>query len=75
MYDKSIVSHKQARYMYNSLVLSTVESAIKTVPYKYRKGLILHSDQGFQFTGVQYGNLLKNNKIIRSVSAKGSLCG
>ena len=72
MFDKSIVSYNQSRFMDNKLVLETVSKAIKVVPYKYRKGLILHSDQGSQFTGLEYGLLLKYNKIKRSVSNKGS---
>lgn len=71
MYDKSIISHNQSRFMDNELVLNTVKQAIKSVPYHYRKGLILHSDQGTHFTGKDYGNLLKYNKIKRSCSYKG----
>ncbi len=58
--------------MDNDLVLSTVKNAIGKAPYKQRKGLILHSDQGAHFTGVQYGLLLKQNKIKRSCSYKRS---
>lgn len=72
MYDKSIVSYNQSRFMDNELVLTAVKQAIKNVPYRYRKGLILHSDQGTHFTGKDYGNLLKYNKIKRSCSYKGS---
>ena len=72
MYDKSIVSYNQSRFIDNDLVLNTVREAIKNVRYIQRKGLTLHSDQGAQFTGVQYGLLLKNNKIKRSCSYKGS---
>jgi len=72
MYDKSIVSYNQSRFMDNTLVLTAVKQAIKDVPFRNRKGLILHSDQGFHFIGIQYGLLLKHNKIKRSVSYKGS---
>ena len=72
MFDKSIVSYNQSRFMDNDLVLGIIKDAIKKVPYKQRKGLVLHSDQGFHFTGIQYGILLKNNKIKRSCSYKGS---
>lgn len=72
MFDKSIVSYNQSRFMDNELVLDTVLKAIKKTPYKYRKELILHSDQGSQFVGAKYGELLAKNKIIRSVSYKGS---
>ena len=72
MYDKSIVSYNQSRFMNNDLVLTAVKLAIKDVPYKLRKGLVLYSDQGIHFTGIQYGLLLKYNKIKRSCSFKGS---
>lgn len=72
MFDKSIVSYNQSKYMDNDLVLGTVKEAIKIVPFKQRKGLTLHSDQGFHFTSIQYGLLLKYNKIKRSCSYKGS---
>ena len=72
MYDKSIVSYNQSRLMDNELVITTVKQAIKNVPYKQRKKLILHSDQGTHFTGKEYGLLLKHYKIRRSCSYKGS---
>jgi len=72
MYDKSIVSYNQSKFMNNDLVLETVNYAIRNVPFKQRKGLILHSDQGSHFTGDKYKTLLKNNKIKISVSYKGS---
>jgi len=72
MYDKSIISYNQSRFIDNELVITTVKQAISKVAYKQRKGLILHSDQGTHFTCKLYGLLLKNNKIKRSVSFKGS---
>lgn len=72
MFDKSIVSYNQSRFIDNELVLTTVKQAIEYVPYKQRKYLILHSDQGVHFTGFQYGLLLKHNKLKRSCSYKGS---
>ena len=42
------------------------------VPYKQRKELILHSDQGWHFTHWQYRKLLVDNNIIQSISARGS---
>jgi len=72
MFDKSIVSYNQSRFINNELVINTVKQAIKNVPYRQRKGLILHSDQGVHFIGTQYGLLLKYNKIKRSCSYKGS---
>ena len=72
MYDKSIISYTISSFIDLPLVIDTVKKAIKTVPYKYRKELILHSDQGWHFTNWQYRKLLVDNKIIQSISAKGS---
>lgn len=72
MFDKSIVSYNQSKFIDNELVLNTVRKAISVVPYSKRKDLILHSDQGTHFIGIQYGLLLQYNKIKRSCSYKGS---
>jgi transposase InsO family protein len=72
MFDKSIISYNQSRHIDNELVLETVRQAIKIVPYRFRKYLILHSDQGGHFTSKEYSRLLKYNKIKHSISYKGS---
>ena len=72
MYDKSIVSYKISNFIDLKLVLDTVKQAIESVPYKQRKNLILHSDQGWHFTNWQYVKLLKENNIQQSISNKGS---
>lgn len=72
MYDKSIVSYLTSHRMNNSLVLNTVTNAINTIKHDARKDLILHSDQGAQFTSDEYVKKLKENSIKHSVSAKGN---
>ena len=72
LYDKSIISHSVSKFIDLKLVLDTMTKAIKKVPYKQRKELILHSDQGWHFTNWQYRKLLKDNQITQSISAKGS---
>jgi len=72
MFDKSIVSYNSSRFNDNELVLTALDLATKKVPYEYRKGLILHSDQGSQFTSLAYRLRLKKNNIKHSVSYKGS---
>ena len=72
MYDKSIISYSISAFIDLNLVINTVNKAIKKVPYKYRKELILHSDQGWHFTNWQYRQLLIDNHITQSISAKGS---
>ncbi len=72
MYDKSIIAHKISPFIDLKLVTETVELAIKRVPVKERKSLILHSDQGWHFTNYQYIKLLQDNGITQSISARGS---
>ena len=72
MYDKSIISYTISKFIDLNFVLETVEKAIKLVPYKQRKDLIIHSDQGWHFTNWQYRKLLNDNQITQSISAKGS---
>ena len=72
MYDKSIISYTISKFIDLNFVLETVEKAIKLVPYKQRKDLIIHSDQGWHFTNWQYRKLLNDNQIRQSISSKGS---
>lgn len=72
MYDKSIIAYKVSKTLDLSFVLNTVQQAVDIVPLEQRQNLILHSDQGFHFTNIAYTNLLSQNSIIQSISAKGS---
>ena len=72
LYDKSILAYTISDFNDNSLVLDTVKKAVKKVPLSQRKGLILHSDQGSQFTSAAYHDYLIKQGIRHSVSAKGS---
>jgi len=72
MYDKSIIAYKVSSFIDLRLVLDTVNEAINKVPYKYRKELILHSDQGWHFRHYTYRQILLENKITQSISYKGS---
>lgn len=72
MYDKSIVAYKVSCAIDLNLVLDTVNEAIHIIPNNQRKGLILHSDQGWHFTNPVYIELLKTNSITQSISYKGS---
>lgn len=72
MYDKSIVSYNYSRFNDNELVLTAIEDAIRRIPYHSRIGLIIHSDQGSQFTSLAYSLKLRKNRITHSVSYRGS---
>jgi putative transposase len=72
LYDKSIIAYQQSRFNDNPLVIRALNQAIELVPYYQRECLILHSDQGSQFTSKEYIASLKEHKIIHSVSAQGN---
>ncbi len=72
LYDKSIISYTISRFNNNPLVLETVKKAVKRVPLAHRENLILHSDQGSQFTSPPYAKLLKEHDVRHSVSFRGS---
>lgn len=72
LYDKSIIAYTLSRFNDNSLVLNTIDKAFKTVPLVQRSTLILHSDQGYQFTSYRYRQVLIRNQVTHSVSYKGS---
>ena len=72
LYDKSIIAFTLSRRNDNRIVLDTLGQAFANVSSNLRQNLILHSDQGYQFTSGQYSETLKQNNTIHSVSYKGS---
>lgn len=64
----NIISFKISHRNDNPLVLDTLEAALKEV----QPGLILHSDQGFQYTSWAYKNVCQANGIRISMSRKGT---
>ena len=66
--DGFIVAFKTARRNDNYLVMQTLRLAQKEVA----DGLILHSDQGFQYASTAYRNLTQEYGIIPSMSRKGT---
>ena len=70
LYDRKVVSYKISKFNDNKLVIDTLNEAIK----KRRdvKGLIIHSDQGFQYTSHQYKKICESIGITISMSRKGT---
>ena len=56
--------------MDNTLVMDTLNEVIRK--QKDVHGVILHSDQGFQYTSNEYKAIGESNGIIISMSPKGS---
>ena len=68
IYDNFIVAYDMGTTQDNALVYRTIEKAKREVA----DGLILHSDQGFQYTSHGYFNLTKECNIKQSMSRKGN---
>ena len=71
LYDGFIIAHKLGRSNTVELVTSMVKNAL--IKEKVTDGLILHSDQGHQYTSTAYhGVLTKEYNITLSMSRKGN---
>jgi len=68
LYDNFIVAYDIGTIQDNALVYRTIQKAKKEVA----DGLILHSDQGFQYTSPGYLNLTKQYGIFPSMSRAGT---
>lgn len=69
LYDNSIVGYKYATEMPASLVFEIIRAAVKNA--RPDEALILHSDNGFQYTSRAYYNVTKANGIRPSMSSVG----
>ncbi|WP_236695058.1 IS3 family transposase, partial [Peribacillus butanolivorans] len=69
LYNNEIVSYQVSRRNDLKLVIDTIKKAKKK---RNVKGILLHSDQGYQYTSHQYNNLLKKYKMQSSMSRKGN---
>ncbi|EJL24697.1 IS3 family transposase [Brevibacillus sp. BC25] len=69
LYNHEIIAYQISRNNDIKLVIDTLNQAKKK---RDVKGILLHSDQGFQYTSRQYNLLLTKYKIIPSMSRKGN---
>ena len=70
LYDRSVVAYKISRHNDNKLVIETINEAI--AKNKDVHGLIIHSDQGFQYTSFEYKAICESTGIQISMSRKGN---
>ena len=70
LYDRKVVAYKISKYNDNKLVMDTLNEAISK--RKDVHGLILHSDQGFQYTSYEYKSICESNGIQISMARKGT---
>ena len=70
LYDRKVVAYKISKHNDNKLVIDTLNKAISK--RKDVHGLILHSDQGFQYTSYEYKAICESNGIQISMARKGT---
>jgi transposase InsO family protein len=70
LYDRKVVSYKISKFNNNQLVIDTLNEAI--AKQKDVNGLIIHSDQGFQYTSFEYKVICDSKGISISHSRKGT---
>ena len=70
LYDRHVISYKISRFNNTKLVIDTLNEAISKE--KDVSGLILHSDQGFQYTSNEYKAICESNGITISMARKGT---
>lgn len=69
LYDRSVVATLNSSYINTELAINTLKRAIKNEPPG--AGLILHSDQGCQFSSWKFVDYCKSQGIIQSMSKAG----
>lgn len=72
LYNNEIVAYETSRRNDLKLVLDTLKKAKKK---RNVKGILLHSNQGSQYTSRQYNQLLKKDPMKASMSRRGKLLG
>lgn len=69
LYDRSVVATLNSKYIDTELALDTLKIALKEE--KPEPGLVLHSDQGCQYTSWAFVGFCKSKGIIQSMSKTG----
>ena len=70
LYDRKIVAYKISNKNDLNIVIDTLNEAINK--RKDVQNLIIHSDQGYQYTSFQYKKICESNGITISMSRKGT---
>lgn len=69
LFDRPVVASVNSKYLNTDLAINTLSKGLEQE--KYPKDLILHSDQGVQFTSMEFVRYCKENGIRQSMSKGG----
>jgi len=69
LFNNEVIAYKISKRNDLTLVMDTVKAALKI---NEANGVILHSDQGYQYTSRKYNEFLKASNITISMSRKGN---
>ena len=70
LFDRSVVASEMGHYITSDLAISTLRKALMTLD-ELPEELILHSDQGSQFTSLEFINFCTDHGITQSMSKAG----
>jgi len=70
LYDRSVVASLSDRHITSDLAIRTLQKALDAQPVK-KTGLILHSDQGAQYTAKAFVDFCESVKVTQSMSKAG----
>lgn len=70
LYDRHVVAYKISKFNDIKIVINTLNEAVQKE--KDVSNLIIHSDQGFQYTSFEYRAVCESNGILVSMSRKGT---
>ncbi len=69
LYNRSVVYSMNSEFITSDLAIRCLKKALKQ--QKPKKGLILHSDQGSQFTSKKFTDFCASSNITQSMSKAG----
>ena len=69
---KEVVHFKVFGQPNMELVMGGVNECLSAIPFKKRKKLLIHSDQGGHYTSKRYQDILKSKGISQSMSRRGN---
>lgn len=72
LYDRYVVKHRLYKSQKTHLVKRIIQDALNKERIDDNIPILIHSDQGVQFSNNQYNNFIKKNNINASMSAKGT---